>query len=1718
MGAIIGSLRGLLSLESTAFESGAKRGIAAMGNVERRMVRLGSTVERQGRRLALGLTLPMVGAATIAVKSSLKIVDAQAKMAQSLGTSVQSMQVMERAADLSGVSIGEVEQATIQLTKRLSQAAAGSGPAVKALGRLHLSAEALQRLPLDERMAKIQDALAQYVPEAERAAIASELFGSRAGLIFTRIDSSALRIAADDMTRFGVAISEADADQIERTNDALSRMSVVGRGMANQLTVALAPFLEDLSDKAASAAEWFTNLSDGTKAVIAQGAALTATLGPVAIGLGLVLKLAVPLGVAFAGVVATVALAPVKFLAAARASVALEIALGATSTKAALSSLAIKGLTRGLGLLRVAALATGVGALAGVAFGLYQGFTQSQVAAEHYASALHGVVSAHDILEVATDRFYKNMTAKNAAAMERAAEAARNATRQALKAARAELEAASFTTNLFSFSLYETDRMAAASADIERLSAALAQAESRLDAASVAAGKTADNAGGAADNINSAALATNPLTQGLSAASGQASVLRGFLSGLPGALAGAQANIAGLRAGIAVLAGGGGEMVANVAKYRAELEASVPDLRNMMYEQRVLVEDGINQKVRLFEENQRLSSEYRNQLTALNKVSSAGGAATKSALAGLLKEIRDRRALVGLTDEQRKKLEAVRAVQQKLGREGAGIGKAQIEALADQVIELDRTDAALERVRDQQERWAENITRTAFEGGNLGDTIKGMLRDIAFQFAHSKVVLPVVASVTSILGLGGAVGGSGGSAVSAASGGGGGLLGGLGNLASLTGLGGAASGVGSGLLGVFSGGGLGSSFANLGGLVSGASAGWGAIGAALPAFGIIFGGLSLLAKGLSRKYAGTGIQGSFDTEGFTGSQFDFYKGGFLRSNRTDYKPLEADFEAALDASMAGLTTGLTDMAGALGLGTDALEGFSSASFIIWLNGKTQEEIQQALQEQIEATGNEMAELVLGTEEFSRVGETALETLTRLSGSLLAVNDVADLLGHRSFDASLLGGDQASSLVDRFGGAEAMNTAANSYFAGFYSEGEQAETVLRRLRDRFADIGLAMPESRAAFRNLVEGLDLTTTHGQDLYASLLQMSGAMDQVLPQINSLSLSISGLMDDIGGEVSLQIETARDMASDARAAASLWARTAETLRDYLSGLGTSELGGASRDQATAAQQRRFQDAYEAARGGDQGAATELAGLARDYLQSARGSAQSSLEYRRIASQVQGQVNFVAGISDLESGNDEVLEALYTQQIDVLTSLGNFLQLEGLTGDQVGELSAGVQALHSDWDGTVGAFQSSLGALQDAITSAEAFSYDDLVGRLDVAVGLDDNAPRWVQHLVDRAETGIQTTLDFVIRRDDLTAADRWIATTALSEHVASLDFVLRNDLDADTRRLALQTDGRIRRNLRLNLGQDLDQETRTLVLTRAASLSRRVNVALTTQGRNTIGRLTRLQDLIGGAGNGNLTFDGGVTLTADTVFSDLSTATNGMVRPMTQLHGMLGSLRNAVDADRQQRERQLQIVGLQTRGVGVAERAEGKRQEARDKLATFDALRAQFGISLVGQDGSVGLDDTGLLTSSFDYYGGTAANLEAFKAAMQEQLGSRSLSAIMRDANASITTRDARLERLRDQVRGLGGVPQFAAGGVHAGGWRVVGEKGWELENTGSSRVISNSDSKAMLDNRQVVGSVDSLARQIGVQGQKVELLVKTIARVVENWNDAGLPKEVV
>ncbi|MGX0879434.1 hypothetical protein ACSSV4_004143 [Roseovarius sp. MBR-154] len=232
-------------------------GARGFGRLSREMDLANARVVAFARRATLAAaaaTAALAAAGAAMIRSGLQTVDAQAKLAASLGTTVASIQVLERAGDLAGVSMGQVEQATVQLTRRLSQAAAGTGPAVDALRRLRLSAEDLQRLPLDARIATIQEALGQFVPEAERAAVASQLFGDRAALVFTRIDTATLRQATADVQDFGVVVSEADASQIQRTNDAISRLGLIWRGVSNQLAVAAAPALEAVANALAAVA------------------------------------------------------------------------------------------------------------------------------------------------------------------------------------------------------------------------------------------------------------------------------------------------------------------------------------------------------------------------------------------------------------------------------------------------------------------------------------------------------------------------------------------------------------------------------------------------------------------------------------------------------------------------------------------------------------------------------------------------------------------------------------------------------------------------------------------------------------------------------------------------------------------------------------------------------------------------------------------------------------------------------------------------------------------------------------------------------------------------------------------------------------------------------------------------------------------------------------------------------------------------------------------------------------------------------------------------------------------------------------------------------------------------------------------------------------------------------------------------------------------------
>lgn len=304
-----------------------------------------------------------------------------------------------------------------------------------------------------------------------------------------------------------------------------------------------------------------------------------------------------------------------------------------------------------------------------------------------------------------------------------------------------------------------------------------------------------------------------------------------------------------------------------------------------------------------------------------------------------------------------------------------------------------------------------------------------------------------------------------------------------------------------------------------------------------PLAGVVGG---LINRLFGRKLADVGIEGTFGGQtGFEGQQFEYYKGGLFRSDKTKYSDLDPAFEKALGDTFKGMRAQVAYFADSLGLSADKLEDYTS-KIKISTQGLNAEQIQQKFQEALATANNELAEQVLGTwtttskevtrvvydnlgrgaddfmassrevtetieettytaSKYAKEGEKAIDTLTRLSTSLTTVNGIFDTLGYTLLEASLDGADAASKIADAFGGLDKMAATTSSYFQNFYTEEERRVVATRQLEGEFAKLGLTVPKTRAEYRRLVEAQDLNTEAGRKAYAMLVMLSGSFAEL-------------------------------------------------------------------------------------------------------------------------------------------------------------------------------------------------------------------------------------------------------------------------------------------------------------------------------------------------------------------------------------------------------------------------------------------------------------------------------------------------------------------------------------------------------------------------------------------------------------------------------------------
>jgi len=185
---------------------------------------------------------------TMTVKG-LAAVDSQAKLARSMDATVNGLRAVQLAGGDAGVSLGELNTAAQQMNRELARAAAGTGPAAEALGKLGLRARDLQDLDIDKRLALIADRTKALGLSAGQTSDIMRDLGVRSrnmALLLTQ-GGDAIRAAREEVREFGLELSDAQVAGVERANDAVSRMRLIFEGLAQQLAANVAPAMESVA-------------------------------------------------------------------------------------------------------------------------------------------------------------------------------------------------------------------------------------------------------------------------------------------------------------------------------------------------------------------------------------------------------------------------------------------------------------------------------------------------------------------------------------------------------------------------------------------------------------------------------------------------------------------------------------------------------------------------------------------------------------------------------------------------------------------------------------------------------------------------------------------------------------------------------------------------------------------------------------------------------------------------------------------------------------------------------------------------------------------------------------------------------------------------------------------------------------------------------------------------------------------------------------------------------------------------------------------------------------------------------------------------------------------------------------------------------------------------------------------------------------------------------
>jgi len=241
--AMIGSLRVALGLDTAQFASGATKakGIASS---------LSSSMKGLFAGMVAGLSLAGI---TAALKSSVDHMDELGKVAQKIGIPVDELSKLQYAAELSDISIGDLQGSVSKLSKQLADIQGGANNdaayALETLGIKAVDASGKLR-PTGDIIKDVAAKFAGFKDGASKTALAMALFGKSGADMIPLLNggADAIKAAGDELQRFGGVVTPEAAANAETFNDNMTKLKRATESVAQKFVEGLTPALIDVTN------------------------------------------------------------------------------------------------------------------------------------------------------------------------------------------------------------------------------------------------------------------------------------------------------------------------------------------------------------------------------------------------------------------------------------------------------------------------------------------------------------------------------------------------------------------------------------------------------------------------------------------------------------------------------------------------------------------------------------------------------------------------------------------------------------------------------------------------------------------------------------------------------------------------------------------------------------------------------------------------------------------------------------------------------------------------------------------------------------------------------------------------------------------------------------------------------------------------------------------------------------------------------------------------------------------------------------------------------------------------------------------------------------------------------------------------------------------------------------------------------------------------------